>query len=131
MVAKPMGMVPKNIETVECPKIRRASSKNITQRAVYNALNSTNRKIVNSHSPSAKACSPGQLNGSCANASASTPVPMVAANQLGVNWRITSRGRAKWLNGLRLGVVLLGQVMVSSSSSYEVEPMIEPYRISI
>ncbi len=33
IVARPMGIVPKNIETVECPKIRRASSKNITQRA--------------------------------------------------------------------------------------------------
>ncbi len=35
MVARPMGMVPKNIETVEWPKIRRASSKNSTQRAAY------------------------------------------------------------------------------------------------
>ncbi|MCY1455202.1 hypothetical protein D9M71_723190 [compost metagenome] len=95
MVASPMGMVPKNIETVEWPKIRRASSKNSTQRAVYTAVNSRNRAILNSQRASAKACKAGMATGNCASANASTPVPMVAANQLGVNWRITSRGCCK------------------------------------
>lgn len=57
--------------------------KNITHRAAYKTLNSRNRPMVNSQSPSASACTPGRVTGNCAKASASTPVPMVAANQLG------------------------------------------------
>ena len=33
MVANPIGMAPKNIETTECPKMRRACYRNITHRA--------------------------------------------------------------------------------------------------
>ena len=33
IVARPIGIAPKNIETVECPRIRRAWSKNRIQRA--------------------------------------------------------------------------------------------------
>jgi hypothetical protein len=33
IVARPIGMVPMNIDTVLCPKMRRASCPNITQRA--------------------------------------------------------------------------------------------------
>lgn len=95
MVANPMGIVPKNIETVECPKILRASSKNSTQRAAYSAVNTMNRPILNSHRASAIACKPGDATGNWARANAKTPVPMVAANQFGVNWRITSRGCCK------------------------------------
>ncbi|MCY1181835.1 hypothetical protein D9M73_223650 [compost metagenome] len=95
IVASPMGMVPKNIETVEWPKIRRASSKNSAQRAAYSRVNNRNKKILNSQSPSAMTCRTGLATGNCASAKASTPVPMVAANQLGVNWRMTSRGCCK------------------------------------
>ncbi|MNV30759.1 hypothetical protein D3C71_1220390 [compost metagenome] len=114
MVARPMGMVPKNIETVEWPKIRRASSKNSSQRAAYSAVNNRNRKMLNSQRTSAMPCKTELPMGNCASAKASTPVPMVAANQFGVNWRITSRGCCRWLKGLIPGLAMLGHVMANS-----------------
>ncbi|MCY1184719.1 hypothetical protein D9M71_228760 [compost metagenome] len=78
-----MGMVPKNIDTVEWAKICRASSKNISQRAAYNTLNRMNRAMVSHHKASAVPCRLSMP--ICIRARAKTPVPMVAANQLGVN----------------------------------------------
>jgi hypothetical protein len=125
-----MGIVPKNIETVEWPKIRRASSKNNTQRAAYKAVNKANRTMLNSQSLR-RARKPGLATGNCASANASTPVPMVAANQFGVNWRITSRGCCRWLNGLIPGLMVLGHVMVNSCPRVRLKSMVDPDRISI
>ncbi|MNP70458.1 hypothetical protein D3C76_1666920 [compost metagenome] len=59
IVARPMGMVPKNMDTVEWPKMRRASSKKNSQRARYNTLNTTKSAMVSSHKASANAQSMG------------------------------------------------------------------------
>jgi hypothetical protein len=48
--------------------------------------------MLKNHSPSATACSPGILTGKSESAMARIPVPIVAANQFGVNCRTTSRG---------------------------------------
>ena len=80
-----MGMVPKNMETVAWPNTCFASSKNMTQRALYSAANNTNSAMLKSQSPSARRAIPGSAPGSWASASDKMPVPIVAANQFGVN----------------------------------------------
>ena len=59
-----------------------------------------NRPILNSHRARAASCSPGTGKGNWFSASARPPVPMVAANQFGVNWRTISRRRFGRAGGL-------------------------------
>lgn len=99
MVANPMGIVPKNIDTVEWPKICLASSKNNTQRLAYISVNRQNSTILKNHKASPNALGHCATKGSWPRASARIPVPIVAANQLGVNCRIASRGLDKAASG--------------------------------
>ena len=48
--------------------------------------------MLKNHNTSPIGLSAGPMPGTCGSARARMPVPMVAANQLGVNWRIISRG---------------------------------------
>ncbi len=50
MVARPIGIAPKNIDATECWNTRWAPLKKNTQRAAYSRVNSVNRPILTSQS---------------------------------------------------------------------------------
>ncbi len=68
IVARPIGIVPMNIETVLCPNIRRASCPNMIQRVAYRAANSAKRPMLNSHSAAPTGFSVGPMPGTCGRA---------------------------------------------------------------
>lgn len=92
-----MGIVPKNIETVECPKIRRASWKKHHPTRRICGTEQQGTSYGEQPQPFGNGAQTRQVSGTVIEpvASAGHAGAHMPINQLGVNWRITSGGRAR------------------------------------